>query len=106
MLPVAGKKGKTIDLSSNRIGTQGCEALMKVVQDKQSRIEKLNLCDNGLGDSVISGLLCSFVGDTHLKSINVSQNNLTSNCCESLGKLIKSNYTLKQVYARWVSLPI
>lgn len=95
MLPVAGKKGKIIDLSSNRIGSEGCQALSKVIHDRQSRIEKLNIADNGLGDSTLNSLLLNFVGDTYLKSINISKNNLTSHCCESIAKLIKTNYVLK-----------
>ena len=64
-------------------------------------MEELNLEDNKLGDSLISGMLKSLLECKSLRRLNISKNLLTPAINDILDKFIQSNFMLQEIYLHW-----
>ena len=65
-------------------------------------LENLNLEGNQLGEIGVMELL-KFSGNQiiSIKILNLSDNNLTSVSCETIGRFLRKNDSLRELYLHW-----
>ena len=89
-----------LDISENRIGRAGADALAKTMLTHEA-LQELRLSRCHLGDAA-APLLNSLVQNNHLKTLDLARNQLGSPVvCKALAKLLKYNSTITTVRLGW-----
>ena len=88
-------KLKALDLGNNNITSEVAEDLAEVIKSNPC-LEQLELANNDLKSSA-DVVLRALQGVTKLKTLNLGNNNMTSEVAEDLAEVIKSNPCLEQL---------
>ena len=94
---------KILDLSRNRVG-KSVKLLKPVLLHKDSKLQRLNLSKNNLGDIACNDLLQNLQQNKLQEYLNLAENNLTDKIAEKLSELLFHHSSLCEVYLRWNSL--
>ena len=96
-----------LDLSINRIGNGGCDALATLLRDPNSNLRRLYLAVNSIGNDGPTSLANSLANNTKLRELLLAHNPLVQSVVDIFSKLIcnktsvnntcMSNHTLEQI---------
>eukprot|EP00736_Rhodelphis_marinus_P012654 Rmarinus@m.14167 len=91
-----------LDLSNNRIGREGSQAIVDVLEQQGSggHLLSLDLSSNKLGDW-FTVHLGEALGDSSLKRLNLSRNDITKDGCSRIGLALKRNTSLRHLDLSW-----
>ena len=100
-------RGLELDLSSNRIGNAGCNAIATLLEDTNRNLKYLSLSNNQIGDNGAITLANSLASNTKLKTLDLHQNTFNNQSyvsdtyerllCDtsSISATYSSNHTLR-----------
>eukprot|EP00475_Leptophrys_vorax_P016854 TRINITY_DN23353_c0_g1_i2.p1 TRINITY_DN23353_c0_g1~~TRINITY_DN23353_c0_g1_i2.p1 ORF type:complete len:700 (+),score=147.85 TRINITY_DN23353_c0_g1_i2:526-2625(+) len=91
---------RTVDLSKNHVGDDGCFSLLKAIADCDSKLEELDLSFNLVTDSVVNALL-----QTKLKSLRLGKNCFSQDAISRLSHSNAFNFEVNEEQSRiWTTI--
>jgi hypothetical protein len=97
----AGEMLRSLDLSDNRVGEDGCEALRQMLVRRCCRLRSLNLSRNLLGESAAAILCSGLKVNNSVQSLDLSGNKMAEASVSQLGLVLVQNFTLTQMDVSW-----
>ncbi|CAD8120300.1 unnamed protein product [Paramecium sonneborni] len=91
-----------LDLNNNGLDSKACETLAKYMQ--KSRVKKLSLENNKIGDLGANHLFVALQDNDYLILLNLSRNNITDNCTNDLSNYLKKSNVLFELYLHFNSI--
>ena len=85
------KRVSVLDLSFNKLGREGINSLVELIQNTSCELTHLNLEANCLGNQLINLLVNEIIKNLSdkIKYLNFGQNNLNDDICLSLANMIE-----------------
>lgn len=100
------KRVSVIDLSFNKLGREGINSLIELIQNTNCELSHLNLEANCLGNQLITLLVNEIVKNLpdKIKYLNFGQNNINDDICLSLANMIDQCQSLQVLILYWNQL--
>jgi len=97
------KRVSVLDLSFNKLGREGINSIIELIQNTSCELTHLNLEANCLGNQLITLLLNEIVKNLSdkIKYLNFGQNNINDDICLYLANLIEECQSLQVLILYW-----
>ena len=87
-----------LDLSGNRIGRLGCDAIAALLEDQNSNLRNLGLDRNAIGNEGTLSLANSLLNNTKLKKLILDNNQIGRSVVDVFSKLLCNTSSINSIF--------
>ena len=91
----------TLNLANNALTGKGMKQLTKLLESPRTNLRRLNISHNQIREQEVVALIASPQAMAGLEMLDVSRNELGVQTGVKLGKMLRSNTTLKALNLGW-----